>query len=72
MHSFPYVEDTLGYWVLRNIAWGPGGWFCINMFVCFSMCYAIKQYMAFLGDKSVGFVQVRGSAGIRLACKHPH
>ena len=45
-------------WILQNVVWIPGGWFCANMLFTFFICYALKQYMAYLGDLATDFVQV--------------
>ena len=36
-------------WVQENIVWVPGGWFCMNMYFTFLVCYTLKWYMGYLG-----------------------
>ena len=45
-------------WCLQNIVYVPGGWFFMNMYFCFIMCWALKWYMGHLGDLASGFVQI--------------
>jgi hypothetical protein len=45
-------------WLLANVVWVPGAWFCMNMFWTFLICYTLKQYMGWLGEQATNFVQV--------------
>jgi hypothetical protein len=45
-------------WVLENVVWVPGGWFCANMFFTFLVCSTLKWYMGYLGELSQNFVQI--------------
>jgi hypothetical protein len=45
-------------WMLQNVVWVPGGWFCCNMFFTFLVCAALKWYMGYLGALTEDYVQV--------------
>ena len=52
-------------WLQEHIVWVPGGWFCMNMFWCFLCCYALKQYMGYLGGLAEDFVQVTKEMNVK-------
>jgi len=56
-------------WIQENIVWVPGGWFCMNMYFTFLVCYALKKYMGYLGGLAEDFVQV--SKELNLKCDIP-
>ena len=52
-------------WVQENIVWVPGGWFCMNMYFTFLVCYALKHYMGYLGSLAEDFVQVSKELNVK-------
>ena len=44
--------------MLQNVVWIPGGWFCANMFFTFLVCFSLKKYMGYLGDLAQDYVQI--------------
>jgi hypothetical protein len=64
-HSIDTSVSPWHVWIQENIVWVPGGWFCMNMYFTFLVCYALKHYMGYLGSLAEDFVQVSKELNIK-------